>query len=98
LNSLRASLHEDGVQATVWVVDNASQDETVALVRERHPWVHLEALPQNLGYVKANNLALAQLAKGMGVKRLSRRQRLWVWGCRPGLRQYRCRVFEVNYV
>ncbi|MGC9469753.1 MAG: glycosyltransferase family 2 protein [Anaerolineae bacterium] len=58
LDALRDALSEDQVDRHVWVLDNASTDGTVERVRQRHLWVHLEALPDNLGYVKANNIAL----------------------------------------
>jgi N-acetylglucosaminyl-diphospho-decaprenol L-rhamnosyltransferase len=43
-------------QAEVWVVDNASSDASAEMVRERHPWVRLLALKENLGYGGAVNL------------------------------------------
>lgn len=48
----------DGVDATVWVVDNASSDASAELVRERFPEVRLIESAVNLGYAAANNLAL----------------------------------------
>lgn len=47
------------------VVDNNSQDNTVALVRERFPSVHLLASPENLGFGRANNLALPLCTGGL---------------------------------
>jgi N-acetylglucosaminyl-diphospho-decaprenol L-rhamnosyltransferase len=44
----------------VWVVDNASGDGTVEMVRDDFPWVKLEALSRNEGFCVANNLALAR--------------------------------------
>jgi N-acetylglucosaminyl-diphospho-decaprenol L-rhamnosyltransferase len=61
LHSLRRALDEDNVEAQVWVIDNASSDGSAALVRERHPWAHLEASEHNLGFVGGNNLAMKQL-------------------------------------
>lgn len=46
-----------------FVVDNNSQDQTVASVRKKFPWVKLIAKNKNLGFSKANNLAL-KMAKG----------------------------------
>lgn len=57
LASLRAD-HEAG-RAEVWVVDNASIDGSAAMVAERHPWVRLEALAENVGYGAAVNLVAA---------------------------------------
>jgi N-acetylglucosaminyl-diphospho-decaprenol L-rhamnosyltransferase len=61
LESLERTLAQDRVDATVWVVDNASADGTAGMVRESHPWVHLEPLDENLGFVGAINLALDHL-------------------------------------
>jgi hypothetical protein len=61
LTSLRAALKRASVQTDVWVVDNASQDGSPTLVQTRHPWVHLEALEENLGFVGGNNLVLRRL-------------------------------------
>ena len=44
----------------VWVVDNASRDGSVELVREKHPWVRLLALEDNVGYGRAVNLVAAR--------------------------------------
>jgi GT2 family glycosyltransferase len=40
----------------VWVVDNGSRDGSPELVRERFPWVRLEARTDNLGFGPAVNL------------------------------------------
>jgi len=47
-----------GVDADVWVVDNASTDGSAAMVQAAFPQVRLIASPDNLGYAAANNLAL----------------------------------------
>jgi GT2 family glycosyltransferase len=44
--------------ARIWVVDNASKDGTVEMVREQFPEVELIASDENLGFSKANNLAI----------------------------------------
>lgn len=51
------------LDAEVLVVDNASQDRSVEYIKPRFPAVTFIASSQNLGFAKANNLALAQ-AKG----------------------------------
>ena len=47
----------------LWVVDNASSDGSADWVKSHYPSVQVLALQENLGFSKANNLALAQ-AKG----------------------------------
>lgn len=47
----------------VIVVDNASSDGSVAMVRDRFPWVTLIENTENLGFARANNQAL-RLASG----------------------------------
>jgi N-acetylglucosaminyl-diphospho-decaprenol L-rhamnosyltransferase len=58
LASTFASLAESGLDAGVWVVDNASRDGSVEMVRERFPQVRLIASPENLGFAGGNNCAL----------------------------------------
>ncbi len=52
-----------GLQVEVFVVDNASQDDSVVCVQQRFPAVHLIRNKENVGFSKANNQAL-ELAKG----------------------------------
>jgi len=47
-----------GVDAAVWVVDNASTDGSVDMVRRRFGAVRVIASPTNAGFAAANNLAL----------------------------------------
>lgn len=44
----------------VWVVDNASHDGSVRMVRERYPQVRLVENQTNVGFATANNQAIAQ--------------------------------------
>jgi GT2 family glycosyltransferase len=53
----------DGLAIDVWVVDNASSDDSVEMVRTRYPWVHLIANQDNRGFAQANNQAFC-LAPG----------------------------------
>jgi GT2 family glycosyltransferase len=46
---------------TVYVVDNGSTDESLALVRDRFPAVRTIDAGRNLGFAAANNLALRQI-------------------------------------
>lgn len=55
LNRLQNQLQE--LHAEVIVVDNASKDSTVNLIRTEHPWVKLVASHDNLGFAAGNNLA-----------------------------------------
>jgi GT2 family glycosyltransferase len=48
----------EGLSAEVFVVDNGSGDGSVQLVRERFPWVRLLANDTNLGFARANNMAI----------------------------------------
>src|SRR5438067_7113425 len=42
----------------VWVIDNASGDESVSLVREDYPAVRLIANDENIGFSRACNQAI----------------------------------------
>ncbi len=64
LSSLYAEL--DDLACDVYVVDSASSDGTVEVVGERFPQVKLMACNENLGFVRANNLALRQIGFGSG--------------------------------
>ena len=48
-----------GLKTEVFVVDNASQDGSAAMVRERFPSVHLIENEENRGFATANNQAFA---------------------------------------
>ena len=48
------------LRTQVVVVDNASSDGTVDMVRDRFPWVELIASDRNLGFGAANNLAFSR--------------------------------------
>lgn len=52
----------EGIATEVFVVDNASADDTVEAVGSRYPWVHLIANSENLGFASANNIAIRQSA------------------------------------
>jgi len=51
--------HSDGLSLEVIVVDNASGDGTVEMVRERFPEVRLMANEENLGFAGGTNQAMA---------------------------------------
>lgn len=48
------------VNVEVWVVDNASEDGSEALIKAAFPWVHWIQNAENLGFARANNQALRQ--------------------------------------
>jgi N-acetylglucosaminyl-diphospho-decaprenol L-rhamnosyltransferase len=49
-----------GLDLEVIVVDSASGDDSVALVRSEFPWVRLLACTENVGFPRGNNLGLAE--------------------------------------
>jgi GT2 family glycosyltransferase len=49
-------------QLAVWVVDNASSDGSLELLRDRFPWVRTVANPRNDGFAGGNNVALREVA------------------------------------
>lgn len=66
LRSVYAELDRAAPGAGVWVVDNASGDGSVEMVRREFPQVHLLASEENLGFAAGNNLALRALGFGQG--------------------------------
>lgn len=62
-NCLRSIFAQTDISYDVWVVDNASTDDSAAMVHDQFPQVHLLTSTENLGFAKANNLAL-QYATG----------------------------------
>lgn len=63
LISINTSLKESDVSHEVIVVDNASTDGSPELLRKKYPQVQLVCNTENVGYGKANNLAIKK-AKG----------------------------------
>ncbi len=67
-NLLRQALHTvvracTGIAYEIFVIDNASEDHSAAMVEREFPEVKLIANQKNLGFSKANNQAM-QLARG----------------------------------
>ena len=52
----------EGVDGEVYVVDNHSVDDTLEMLRQRHPEVHVIANEQNVGFARANNQAIKMSA------------------------------------
>lgn len=50
----------EGVNYDIWVVDNASKDCSVEMIKEEFPEVKLIASKENLGFGRANNAAMRQ--------------------------------------
>lgn len=48
----------EGIEGEVFVVDNHSSDDSVDAVRENFPWVTLIENLVNMGFAKANNIAI----------------------------------------
>nr|MBP7473275.1 glycosyltransferase family 2 protein [Prevotella sp.] len=56
LFSLEKALKD--IDADVWIVDNHSNDDTVAYIKESFPDVHIIANRHNMGFARANNMAI----------------------------------------
>jgi N-acetylglucosaminyl-diphospho-decaprenol L-rhamnosyltransferase len=54
------SEHSPSRPMKVFVVDNASDDGTVAMIQSEFPEVRLRAARENLGFARANNLAIRE--------------------------------------
>ncbi len=59
-----ASIYAETTETSfeIWVVDNNSRDDSVAMVKRDFPAVHLIENAQNVGFARANNQAIAQCA------------------------------------
>lgn len=64
LRSLFDDLETSSLTSEVYVVDSASTDGTVEMIRSTFPQVKLITSSQNLGFGAANNLALRQIGFG----------------------------------
>ena len=49
-----------GIEGEIFVVDNHSSDDSVAYLEPRFPKVHFIANKENMGFARANNLAIRQ--------------------------------------
>ena len=57
---LAAMKATEGIEAEIYVVDNHSDDGSVEYVSERFPGVNLISSNHNLGFSRANNIAIRQ--------------------------------------
>lgn len=58
LRSVQAELAGSGLAAKIWIVDNASTDGSVEMLRHDFPDIELIASDRNLGFAAGNNAAL----------------------------------------
>ena len=58
LDSVQRAL--EGIESEVFVVDNHSDDDSVEVISRDYAWVHLINNRENLGFSKANNIAIHQ--------------------------------------
>ena len=52
----------EGLALRYWVVDNASKDDSLAVLQCEHPGVFVQANPENVGFGRANNQMLPHLS------------------------------------
>ena len=65
IRTLREDLAANGPEQTdIWVVDNASTDDSATAIRKEFPEVHLIESQKNLGFGGGNNLALREIGFG----------------------------------
>ena len=58
LASVQKSLHD--IDGEVYVVDNASTDDTLSVLPTKYPQVHFIGNEENMGFASANNMAIRQ--------------------------------------
>lgn len=58
LQSVQRAL--EGIEGEVFVVDNHSTDDSVNVVKRDYPWVRLMENADNVGFARANNMAIRQ--------------------------------------
>jgi len=60
LQSVRNAIGD--METEVFVVDNASSDDTMSVLPQKFPWVSFTANEENVGFARANNQAIRQAA------------------------------------
>lgn len=58
LQSVQKAL--EGIEGEVYVVDNHSADDSVAVLKRDYPWVKLIENQENVGFARANNIAIRE--------------------------------------
>ena len=61
LEEFLPSVIEHSADATIWVVDNFSTDDSVQFLKENHPDINLLINEQNGGFAKGYNDGLKQI-------------------------------------
>jgi hypothetical protein len=64
VGSLLADIESNGPSADICVVDSASSDGTADAIANAYPQIHVIASQENLGFARANNLAMRALGFG----------------------------------
>ena len=54
------SIKKDSITTRAYVIDNASSDNTVSMVKENFPSAKLFTLEKNIGFGQANNIGMCQ--------------------------------------
>ena len=60
LQSVRETLSDSALSYQVWVIDNASSDDSASMVERDFPEVHLVVNAENTGFAAANNQGIRQ--------------------------------------
>jgi N-acetylglucosaminyl-diphospho-decaprenol L-rhamnosyltransferase len=61
LGTAQEAIEAAGLDGEIWVVDNASHDDSVSLLKTWFPNIKLIASSKNLGFAGGNNLALREM-------------------------------------
>src|SRR5206468_9958392 len=90
LRSLPAACGDWWPRSEVIVVDNASTDDSLALLREEFPDVRVIALPENVGFSAGNNVGI-RASKGCYILLLNPDT-----VCQPGSISHLCDYMEAH--
>jgi GT2 family glycosyltransferase len=64
VSSIRKLLGQTRVPDEIWVIDDASTDNTEALIQTEFPSIRYSRLPRNVGVIRARNVALSGISTG----------------------------------